>query len=132
MTRIYLTEILLFVNDSFQKKISKQKDIMPEIVSEMILYIQANLTEELSLEQLSKVFYHNGAYLSRIFKKHTGLTLREYILDQRVEAAKRILSKGKSVSEVCYASGFSDYANFIRSFKKVTGISPGHWGKSEK
>ncbi|MBQ3028199.1 MAG: AraC family transcriptional regulator, partial [Lachnospiraceae bacterium] len=41
--------------------------------------------------------------------------------------AKALLQEGASVTEACYRSGFNDYANFIRSFKKVTGVSPGKY-----
>ncbi len=37
---------------------------------------------------------------------------------------------GKNVSDACLMSGFNDYSNFIRSFKKKTGISPGHYAKT--
>lgn len=128
-SQMYLTELLLMVNECFQKEDNNHPSIMPELVRDLIVYIRANCNEEITLDKLSQTFYHNGTYISRIFKKYTGLTLRNYILDTRIENAKRCLENGTSVSDACYASGFSDYANFIRSFKKITGVSPGKWTK---
>ncbi len=130
--QMYLVELLLMVNECFQKEGRNRQSIMPELVRDLILYIRANCNEDITLDKLSQIFYHNGTYISRIFRKYTGLTLRNYILDVRIENAKRCLENGLSVSDACYASGFSDYANFIRSFKKTTGESPGKWRKNKE
>ncbi len=130
--RNLLSEILLFVNKTFLNGSETKKSIMPELVRDMMLYIQDHIDEELSLEHLSTVMYHNGTYLSRTFKKHTGLSLHAYISDRRIEHAKQMLRKGYSVSEACYSSGFSDYSNFIRNFTTKVGCSPGKWGKENR
>lgn len=106
--------------------------LCPPLVKNIMKYIQNNLAERLTLERLAKEFFLNGTYLSRLFKKHVGLSLREYILDQRIDFAKQLLSAGCSVSEACYTSGFYDYSNFIRSFTKIVGISPGKYKKKIK
>lgn len=130
--RSQLSEILLMVNESFGNVTAVKKSIMPELVRDMMLYIQKNVTAPLSLEELASVFYHNGTYLSRIFKKYTGLSLHAYILDRRIEHAKQMLQKGCSVSEACFSSGFSDYSNFIRNFTNKVGSSPGKWGRENR
>jgi AraC-like DNA-binding protein/mannose-6-phosphate isomerase-like protein (cupin superfamily) len=126
----YLSQLLLLVNQAFQKEPISAKNIMPSIIAETMSYIDEHLNEYISLEKLSSEFYTNGTYISRQFKKHTGLTLRAYLLDKRISLAKSYLASGKSVTEACYLSGFSDYANFIRSFKKQTGITPGKYYSS--
>ncbi|MNI52906.1 HTH-type transcriptional activator Btr [compost metagenome] len=102
---------------------------MPELVRKTMDYIEAHLGQNITLEQLAGIFHLNSTYISRQFKKHTGLTLRSYILDRRVSLAKSYLSEGLSITEACYQSGFSDYANFIRSFTRIAGISPGRFAK---
>ncbi len=123
----YLAQLLLMVNQAFQKSPVHAKNIMPQIIIDTMSFIEEHLTEEITLDKLSSTFYANGTYISRQFKKHTGLTLRTYILDKRISLAKTLLASGKSVTEACYLSGFSDYANFIRSFKKQVGVSPGKY-----
>ncbi|WP_081743881.1 helix-turn-helix domain-containing protein [Eisenbergiella tayi] len=49
---------------------------------------------------------------------------------KKTAAAKQLLAEGKTVTETCYLSGFNDYNNFIRTFKKITGTSPGQYQKS--
>jgi AraC-like DNA-binding protein/mannose-6-phosphate isomerase-like protein (cupin superfamily) len=130
LCNIYLSELLLLVNQAFQKTPVYTKNIMPTIIAETMSYIDEHLCEEISLDKLSSEFYTNGTYISRQFKKHTGLTLRDYILDKRISLARMQLASGKSVTEACYLSGFSDYANFIRSFKKQIGVTPGKYYSS--
>lgn len=125
----YLSQVLVFINTLYRSSTYVANDIMPDLINNTMLYIKEHLTETISLEQLSEKFYLNGTYISRQFKKHTGLSIRSYILDQRIALAKMLLSEGKNVSEACYMSGFYDYANFIRSFTKLVEISPGRYKK---
>lgn len=125
----YLSQILVFVNTLYQNSTYTSDNIMPELIHDTLAYINEHLTETITLEQLSKNFFLNGTYISRQFKIHTGLSLRSYILGQRISLAERLLKEGSNVSEACFQSGFYDYANFIRSFTKSVGISPGQYKK---
>jgi YesN/AraC family two-component response regulator len=87
-------------------------------------YIDANLEGNLSLEALEKKFYITGSYLCQIFKQTTGSTLHEYIIYKRISRAKQLLLKGDSAANTSFKCGFSDYSNFVRAFRKVTGYSP--------
>ncbi|MFD1907599.1 helix-turn-helix domain-containing protein [Paenibacillus rhizoplanae] len=126
-----LAQLLVLTNTVFHKTCFIPADIMPELVRRTMEYIDAHLGQTLTLEQLSSTFHLNSTYISRQFKQHTGLTLRSYILDRRISLAKACLREGLSLTEACYQSGFSDYANFIRSFTKVAGVSPGRYARQE-
>ena len=128
----YILQILVFINKLYQSSSLDVKSIMPKIVSDTMIYIKEHITENITLDEISKKFNFNGKYISSLFKQHTGLTIRAYILDQRIILSKKFLAQGKSVLESCYMSGFSDYSNFIRSFTKSVGVSPGRYNKSNK
>jgi AraC-like DNA-binding protein/mannose-6-phosphate isomerase-like protein (cupin superfamily) len=87
-------------------------------------YIDSNLNMDLSLKTLQRKFFISGSYLCQIFKQTTGSTLHEYIVYKRISRAKQFLMSGESASNAAYKSGFSDYSNFVRAFRKVTGYSP--------
>lgn len=125
----YLTQLLIFVNQQFLQSNATYENIMPQLVQDTILYIRNHLSGDITLSDLSNLFHYNGSYISSLFKEHTGLTLRSFILDQRIGVAKNLLLKGRTVGQACEESGFKDYANFIRSFTKMTGISPGKYRK---
>ena len=82
------------------------------------------MNKKISLSDLEQQLYINKYYLCHLFKKNTGFTVFEYISNKRVMRAKQLLSKGVPVIEACYSVGFSDYSNFYKVFKRVTGIPP--------
>lgn len=89
-------------------------------------YIQDNYQDpDLNISQTGLHFHMTPAYLSMLFKKQTGDSLLKYISQVRVDAAKKLLEEGKSVTEVADMVGFRDCSTFIRVFKKATGVTPG-------
>jgi AraC-like DNA-binding protein len=100
-------------------------------VAEAIKYINQNISEELGLGAIASNSLISVNQLCRLFKKHLGTTVMKYIITKRLTSAKKLLKGGNSVSETAFACGFSDYANFIRTFKNVVGISPGKYAKSD-
>ena len=127
----YAALLLLWINRRYLGGQGKVINVMPSYVSGVMQYVLERLDEPICLERLANRFHVSPGYLSAQFKKHTGLTLREYLLDKKIDYAKTLLLQGANVTEACYQAGFGDYANFIRSFKKVTGMSPGRF-KSAK
>lgn len=93
-------------------------------MDEILSYIDRNISESFGLEDLSAHFYLSSSYLCRIFKSATGTTINKYIVAKRITLAKSLLTEGCSVTEACERCGFNDYSNFLKSFKKATGVSP--------
>lgn len=87
-------------------------------------YIENNLSSAVTLEEIAAAAYTNPSYLSRLFHKCTGLTVKEYINLRRIFLAKRLIQEGRSLNSVYVECGFSDYSVFYRAFKKSTGKSP--------
>lgn len=131
-----LMKILVFINKIFNKHQS-DPDAKPynNATQKVIDYINNNYqtSTALSLDSLSKHTFMSVNQLCRIFKKDTGTTISKYILSKRISEAKKLLARGKSVTEVSEACGFGDYSSFIRAFSKNAGVSPGkYFGKSDK
>lgn len=84
----------------------------------------------LSLEMLSDKFHVSAKYISRIFKEHTVCRFADYVWQLRLGHAKKLLGETElPVKEIVFAVGYSDAANFIRSFKMSEGITPGEYRK---
>lgn len=79
---------------------------------------------ELAIETVAEEFQISATYLSRTFKKVAGKNYKEYITQLRIEYAKDLLRKGKTVLDVSSAAGYTNPSHFIRVFKKQTGITP--------
>lgn len=128
----YLIRLLIYVNSLYMKSSNDGfENLMPKMIMDTMDYINDHLTEKISLDDLAAELNYNGNYLSNRFKEHTGLTLRSYILSKRIDLAKSLLLAGQSVSDTCLMSGFNDYANFIRNFKRQVGMSPGRYKKEQ-
>ena len=99
-------------------------------VNEMISYIDRHISEAITLSDLSAHFFLNPDYISRLFKKHTNMTLSNYITLQKMTHAQKLLRMGHTIEQAQLATGYSSYAHFLRTFKKHTGIPPGEYQKN--
>lgn len=127
-------ELLVFINRAFRSTLPPGEAMphVPEKLAPVLDYIDLNLEGDLSLETLEKHFFLNRFYLSRLFRQVTNSSLHEYIQFKRISRAKRLLAEGCNVTEACVRSGFNDYSNFLRMFRRTVGLSPGQYRKSLK
>jgi len=93
-------------------------------VDKLLLYLNKNYTEKLSLTEIAERFHVSQDYCNRIFRKATGMTVMQYIIYCRVISARNLLNLGASAAEAGQQVGFADYSSFFRAYKKVTGRSP--------
>jgi transcriptional regulator GlxA family with amidase domain len=102
-----------------------QKTHDDELVYQAQTYIEQNLSEKISFEELASKLATSRRNFDRRFIKATGNTPVEYLQRVKVEAAKSTLEKGrKSIFEVMYEVGYSDDKAFREVFRKITGMSP--------
>jgi transcriptional regulator GlxA family with amidase domain len=88
-------------------------------------FIEANITEKISVEDLATKFAIGKRHFERRFKKATNNSPLEYIQRVKIEAAKKHLESSlKNINEVMYDVGYSDTKAFRTMFKKITGLSP--------
>ncbi|WP_127492244.1 AraC family transcriptional regulator [Paenibacillus glycanilyticus] len=94
-------------------------------VDEAIAYIDRNYSSELKLGELAAQARLSERQFSRLFRRHTGMSLIEYVQSIRMDAACRLLTAGHgSVEEIAGAVGYADLKFFYRLFKKKTGVTP--------
>lgn len=116
----------------FVQLVHKQKNSLPysKPVQSTCDYIQNHLGEKLSAGFLAERVGYADYYLSRIFKKETGISIDEYTRNARVERAKVLLVSTKdSIQDIAAALGFGERNYFSVTFKKVTGIPPAAYRK---
>jgi AraC family transcriptional regulator len=92
-------------------------------------YIHSCFEEDLSLQQLSRIALLNPFYFLRTFKSFTGSTPHQYVINVRMDAAKRYLRSGFSPRATCLQIGFSDLSSFSKLFKKHTGYTPSQYAQ---
>ena len=88
-------------------------------------YIELHHAEGISLELLATEAGQSTYHLSRLFKRHTGSSIVEYLNSVRIDRAKSLLHAGRlAVQEVSRQVGFADPAYFARVFRRIEGVSP--------
>ncbi len=93
-------------------------------LDEIVAYINRNLSDDLSLEAISKKFYISRSYLMHRFKETTGCSAHRYILQKRLMMAAELIREGEPVVEAAARCGYGDYSSFLRAFKKLFGVNP--------
>jgi AraC-like DNA-binding protein len=92
---------------------------------DLVRFIKENLEARLTLDTISRHFRTDKYYLCRYFKKHTGLSVMDYVNRMRVvNAEKLIVQNSHSITDISLMVGFNNITNFDRTFKRYTGISP--------
>ncbi|MNP26106.1 Melibiose operon regulatory protein [compost metagenome] len=106
-------------NDPTKK--TKQEQLYNDIVD----YIKWSRNEHIKVSQIAAYFGYNPKYISHLFTTISGLSLKQYILQQKMEEAKFLLTDTNlNISEVSLQLGYKDCHNFMKSFKKIVGLTP--------
>ena len=94
-------------------------------IRKCIDYIYEHLHEDLSIKTLAAVVGLESSYLSRLFAKETGSTIKHFVTKARINTAENLLKySDHPCSEIAFALGFSSQSAFISVFKKENGITP--------
>jgi transcriptional regulator GlxA family with amidase domain len=128
-TAIYCSKVFQIEMDRNTQSVfsifTGQKHHGDEMVQQAQIFIEENLNEKISIEQLSAKFAVGRRNFDRRFIKATGNTPIEYLQRVKIESAKKAFeSSRKNINEVMYDVGYSDIKAFREVFRKITGISP--------
>ncbi|MEM9483311.1 MAG: AraC family transcriptional regulator [Cyanobacteria bacterium P01_F01_bin.116] len=94
-------------------------------MTQAIDYIQAHLTEDISLTKIANYLGISRCHLCRMFKQSINLSPYQYVLQQRVERAKLMLQERKlDIGEIAIVCGFAHQSHFSHHFKRITGVTP--------
>lgn len=119
-----LYDIILLLKKEYEKNyIPSEKSLLIKPALDIMNsnYFKNNL----SVEELSRICGISVAYFRRIFTEKFGISPKEYIINRRIDYAKKLLlSEQFSVSEVAEMCGYAEPCHFSREFSKRTGVSP--------
>ncbi len=119
--------------DKYQECCQKMQDERVDLsveIFEAVRYIEGNLTQRLTLNQVASSINLSPNYLSSLFKKELGVGFVDYITEKRVERAKELLENtGLKTYEVAQKAGFVDESYFSKTFKRITGKRPSAFRK---
>lgn len=94
------------------------------LVKTISSYLDAHLAESISLDELSRTVFLSKYYLERVFRRETGVSIYQMLLQKRMIRARDLMREGHSLTLVAQQCGFSEYSGFYKAFKNEYGISP--------
>ena len=96
-----------------------------KLIVNVTAYIQEHFREpELTVARIDQQTYVSREHLSRMFRAQTGESISRYLTDLRMQEFRQGLLEGKGILNAALESGFSDYSSFVKSFRKLYGITP--------
>jgi AraC-like DNA-binding protein len=112
-------------------RLGAEGELMPQILSKSISFIYENTgNPDLTNTLLAKRAKISEVYFRKLFREHLGITPKQFILNARIEEAKRLLDEGiSSISSISSACGFSSVYHFSRAFKTAVGITPSEYSQ---
>ncbi|MCI8389699.1 MAG: helix-turn-helix domain-containing protein [Roseburia sp.] len=103
-----------------------------ERIEAAVRYIRNNISRNLSRAEVAETLHLNEEYFSRLFKKYTGYTFKDYEMMERIGLAKKLLEHSRfSISIIASKVGYDNFSHFSKIFKKMTGYTPQEWRKEK-
>lgn len=101
-------------------------------IRQAIEYIDAHLSEPLTLEEIADAVYHNANYLSGLFRRETGETMHNYIIRRRVEEADYFVRhSSEPIADIAAFYQFCSQSHFVQCFRRLKGQTPGACRRGE-
>ena len=117
------------------RAVPEQNSLQPEtqtqnrLLRDVLQHLNTHYTEEISLDTVADTFDVHRSYLSHLFKEQMGMSLWHYVILRRLQHCNALIRNRCTAEDACYRSGFQNYANFFRLYKKHMGITPTQYKK---
>lgn len=121
------TDMIRWVNYLLGKTFTYEREIEKSetIIDKINQYIHDHYSENIDRNKIASEFFLTPDYMGKLYKKKTGIAIKTFINEYRIEKAKELLrTSDKNISEIAVAVGFDNFSYFSTLFKKITGIPP--------
>lgn len=95
-----------------------------QLIKNIKAYISENIEHEISINAMARFFNYNPIYFGRLFKKETGITIKEYVNRERILLAEKLICESETIIELSQKVGFNNVTYFNKIFKEYTGLTP--------
>lgn len=118
-------ELINFFTKLFKPYLEESTSKIEDPIFDKILeFLKENYQENISLEELSQKFKLNSFYIIRLFKSKINMTPHAYLLNIKINKAKKLLKEGYSIVDTALECGFTDQSHFHRNFSKIVATTP--------
>lgn len=107
-------------------------DNSDKLMQQMIHYLSTQYAQPVSIEQMAESFGYNRAYLSRLFKRYTGVSPITFLLNLRIDKARQMIREreGLTIEQIAASVGLQDSLYFSKQFRRLYGLSPSAYRES--
>lgn len=117
--------LLVELSHQYLSGLAEKKRDESALTARICEWIRSHMSADLTVGSVAGHFAMNADYLSRLFRRELGTNLRSYLLDMRLETAKVLLMQTDiPIARVARNSFFNDERNFMKLFKRRTGVTP--------
>lgn len=125
-----LTELQLLIQQSVDSHRTQSSSTTSTLVAKAVEYLETHYTDpELTTAAVAQYTYSSREHLSRAFKEYTMESIHNYLTNLRMQHCRRGIAAGLSVLDACTESGFSNYSSFLKSFRRLYGLTPADYKK---
>ena len=122
-----LIQLMVFINRVYMQRTPLKPMQHNPIILNLVEYVDSHISEPITVQSLCEHLSYSEPYVSQLFSKQMGVSLKRFILTKKVAYAKQMLKSDDTILQVCEKCGFNDYSNFSRTFKQIAGVSPQQW-----
>ena len=131
LTQVLVIHLLRHYSTFTQPITFEDRSLTRTQSKQVIDYIHAHLDRDLTLVEIAQVLNISPTYFASLFKRAIGITPHKYVVQQRVERAKLLLSKTDlAIAKIALEVGFSNQSHLTRQFRCLTGVTPKQFRKS--
>ena len=95
-----------------------------DLICNILEYLNKNINKEITIEELSLIFYFNKTYIMKKFKKELNISIHEYINIIRIYNSLLFFKNDNYILSIAFKNGFNSLEYFSETFKKIMGASP--------
>lgn len=135
LSRCTLLRLLVEIGRAMQKTGSElPQPVVPRDgkILDILRYLEANLAEDISIDDLAAQFFISKYHMMRRFRAETGYTIHAYLVSKRLVLAREQIASGMPVLQAAGACGFGDYSAFCRAYRRQFGQPPSSARESGK
>lgn len=126
-----LSLLIMELSQEFIEMHYKIKNNISPNIARIMEWIKANYYKPITITEIANEFGYNPDYLSSLFRKNTGTTLINFINKTRIEISKSLIANYEaSIKEAAYSCGFTDEKYYMKTFKKLEGMTPTQYKKA--
>lgn len=124
--------LLLLLNGVRQTDRMTAQNHMPVFIQKAALYMRTHFRENPPLQKIAACVNLNPSYFCKLFHERMGISPMRYLSELKLAYAKKILEATPlSVTEICFACGYTSVSNFLKAFKMKYGVSPSELRKTQ-